>query len=225
MNYELDIAFTNDQLNTLWLTNTNVVIAKPSSDGGTPNVSWQVFRPMQANSVIWEEQYGVYASTSGISNGAKLVQLSSTGIPAETQSLYKLQASGAISNPTSGGVQGAFSLLNQYNSATGYMTVGLYQNATVNGTQIAGNAISAAPVLYQSTAQMTPYTTLYIWLASSVASNCVVTNVTSPMTVLKFGGSVQNISIAYDSTTGKFLPVGSSNNLTSSSMHVIDAVL
>jgi hypothetical protein len=205
MSYELAVAFTNEQLNTIYATGTNVIVAKPSG-GGAPNVAWQAFRPMQANTLDWEELYGVYASTAQITNGAKLTQLSSTGIPAAMEKLYTLQPSGVIAGPASGGTSNAFSLLNQYASSMGYMTVGLYQDATINGTKIAGNAVSAAPVMLQSTATMTPYTTVYIWLASQVVSNSVVTTVTSPMTELRFGGGVDTISVSYDSSSGKFLP-------------------
>ncbi|NHZ32917.1 hypothetical protein [Massilia rubra] len=212
MSYELDLAFTNAQLQTIWITGTNVIVAKPSG-GNSPNVAWQVFKPMTANSLNWEENYGVYASTAQVQNGAQLTQLSSTGIPAAMETLYTLAADGAISTPGSGGSANAFALLNQYQSSQGYMTVGLYQNATVNGTQILGNAVSAAPVLYQSTATMTPYTTVYIWLASQVVSNSVVTQVTSPMTEVVFGGGNNTASLAYDSATGMF--IASSTNTSS----------
>ncbi|MES2162568.1 MAG: hypothetical protein V4476_15520 [Pseudomonadota bacterium] len=205
MGYELDLAFTNDQLQTLWITGTNVIVAKPSG-GNSPNVAWQVFKPMAANALTWVESYGVYASTAQVTNGAQLTQLSSTGIPAAMEMLYTLEADGAISDPTTGGSANSFTLLNQFPTSQGYMTIGLYQDAALNGTQIGANAVSAAPVLYQSTATMTPFTTVYIWLASQVVSNSVVTQVTSPMTQVTFGGGVNTASLAYDSQTGIFNP-------------------
>ncbi|MBV7530850.1 hypothetical protein [Chitinophaga sp. sic0106] len=204
--YSLNVGFTNDQLKTLYATGTNVVVAKPSG-AGNPNVAWQVFKPLMANQLAWDEQYGLYASTSNVTNGATLTQMSSVPVGAAMNKLYTLQDSGVISGPASGGQQNAFSLLNVY-SGMPYMTVGLYQNANVNGIDILGNAISAVPVLKMSTAVMTPYTTVYIWLQSQVASNSVVTNVTSPMTQLNFGGGINNISVAYDSDSGTFLPTG-----------------
>lgn len=202
--YELLVSFTNDQLETLYATGTNVIVAKPS--GGTaPNVAWQVFRPLQSNSLSWQENYGIYASTSEVVNGAELTQLSSTGIPAVIEKKYVLEPSGAISGPYSGGSPNAFSMENNY-SVKDYVTIGLYQDANVNGTEIIGNALSAAPVLLRSTAVMTPFTTVYIWLQSQVKSNSVVTDVTSPMTQLTFGGGVDQISVAYDSASGTFIP-------------------
>jgi len=211
MSYELDLAFTTAQLQTIYATGTNVIVAKPSG-GGSPNVAWQVFKPMPANSLMWEENYGVYASTVQVQNGAQLTQLSSTGIPAAMETLYTLEADGVISVPGTGGSANSFALLNEYLSSQGYMTVGLYQNATVNGTQILGNAVSAAPVMYKSTATMTPYTTVYVWLASQVVSNSVVTQVTSPMTEVTLGGGISTASLAYDSDTGYFIPTSTNNS-------------
>ena len=65
--YELNMSFTNEQLQTLYLTGSNVIVAKPTG-GLAPNVAWQVIRPLQANSLTWEEQYGVYASTAKVTN-------------------------------------------------------------------------------------------------------------------------------------------------------------
>lgn len=204
MDYSLNISFTNDQLSTLFATGSNVIIAKPSSSSSSPNVAWLSFKPFQANNVTWEENYGIYVSTQAIEAGATLTQLSNVPDPAAQDKLYTLQASGVISGPADGGRAGSFALLNQYTNLP-YMTVGLYQDATVNGTQILNHAISAVPVLLQSTALMTPFTTVYIWLQSDVEGNCVITDVTSPMTQLEFGGSVTDISVAYDSATGLFI--------------------
>ncbi len=208
-NYELKVAFTNDQLTTLYATGTNVIVAKPTG-GSTPNVAWQVFKPLQGNALSWTEEYGIYASTSEVVNGATLNQLSSVPVGAAMAKLYTMEDSGAISGPASGGMANAFALENKYSNKD-YMTVGLYQDANVNGTDIAGNALSAVPVILRSTAFMTPYTTVYIWLQSQVVSNTVVTLVTSPMTELKFGGGLNDISVAYDSASGLFIANSADN--------------
>ncbi|HEY3759706.1 MAG TPA: hypothetical protein VGL37_08070 [Solirubrobacteraceae bacterium] len=78
----------------------------------------------------------------------------------------------------------------------------------INGRPTNGNAISAAPVLYNSTAQMTPFTTIYLWVQSQVQSNSVVTLVTSPMTKVTFGDGVTSISLEYEPQTGTFVPQG-----------------
>lgn len=205
--FNLKTAFTNEQLQIMYATGTNVVVGKPS-DGRSTNVAWQVFKPMQANLLSWKEEYGIYASTADIRNGAVLSQLSNTPIGSEIGKQYILQDYGMIVGPMGGGYPNAFVLLNQFGSKP-YMTAGLYQNATVNGSDRIGNAVSATTVLMQSAAVMSPSTTLHLWLQSQVVSNSVVTTITSPITELKFGGNVTEISVAYDSATGKFVPVKS----------------
>jgi len=221
--FELRTAFTNAQLDVIYAAGSNVVVAKPTG-GGSPNVAWQVYRPLQANTLTWTEDYGIYASTSEVTNGAKLTQLSSTGIPAVQNKLYTLQPSGSVTGPDTGGAADSYAMLNDY-SAKPYLTIGLYQDATVNGTDIIGNALSAVPVILKSTAVMTPFTTVYLWLQSQVISNTVVTTVTSPMTKLVFGGGVSTISVAYDSESGTFIPTANNNKLKAESVAYIQPIL
>lgn len=222
--FNLKTAFTDEQLKVIYATGTNIVVAKPTG-GGSPNVAWQVFKPMQANTLTWKEEYGIYASTSQVVNGAKLNQLSSVPVGAVQNKLYTLESNATISGPASGGAPHSYALQNQY-AEKPFMTIGLFQDANVNGTEIMGNAVSAAPVLLASTAVMTPYTTVYIWLQSQIVSNTVVTNVTSPMTALKFGGGIDTIAVQYDSATGRFIPAGDGKrSLDDSSIIHIDPIL
>lgn len=105
--------------------------------------------------------------------------------------------------------------------------MGLYQNAQVNGAAVTGNAVSAAPVLYKSTAVMTPFTTVYLWLASSVMSNTVVTDVSGARTKVTFGGTVTDVSLSYDAATGTFLPTAGADALGDgvSVDHIIPALV
>lgn len=201
--FNLKTAFTVDQLQLLYATGTNVVVAK--SINGQANVAWQVFMPLQNNLLSWKEEYGIYASNTDIQNGAVLNQFTNTPSDATIGSMYILQPYGAITGPAGPGYPDAYTLTNQFNGKN-YVTVGLYQNANVNGSDITRNAVSATPLLMQSTAVMTPSTTINIWLQSQVISNSVVTRVTSPITVLNFSDSTTEISIAYDSSSGKFIP-------------------
>jgi hypothetical protein len=203
-NYTLNISFTDQQLQDIAKTDTRVTIGKQLEDG-SPNVAWQSFKPLDRNEVRWEEQYGIYASSTEIVHGAILTQLVSTPIGVSTGKLYTLEKTGVISGPSTGGKVNSFALLNEYNNKD-YMTIGLFQDAVVNGTDITGNAVSAVPVLLASTAIMAPSTVLYIWLQSETSGNSIVTTVTSPMTELSFGGGVIDISVSYDTESGMFIP-------------------
>lgn len=209
ISYTLNTFFTKDDLVRFFASGSNIVVAKPSAGGphgDKPNVAWVVFRPLQSNTMTWTEEYGIYASNVELNNGVVLTQMSRSEFPALDGKIYEFAPNGTFGPPTAGGQAGSFSVLNYYdNPPRRYLTFGLCQNATVNGEVAEGNAISAATVLYQSKAVMTPFTTVYLWVQSQVASNSVLTVVTSPMTMVTFGGATTNISLAYDPDTGKFI--------------------
>jgi hypothetical protein len=207
--YQLNLSFTQQNLETFYATGTNVVLAKPAANG-TATTQWVVFKPLMNNTVTWEEQYGIYASmVPSTQGGATLTQTSLVPLPAAIGKLYKLGPSGSIKVQPDGGTPNAFSLNNEYPAPAGFMTVGLYQNAVANGANMEGNAISAAGTLYKSTAVMTPYTTLYVWMQSQITSNTVATRVTSPQTKVDFGGGTNIVSLSYDKDSGTFIaPAG-----------------
>jgi len=199
--FNLSINLTKEQLDILYGANSNVIIAKPTGEE-SPNVAWQAFRPMESNTVQWEEKFGIYASVAQLTNGAILTKTSKTSFPAAEKSLYRLGGNAYFEPPT----PKAKAEDGTYYAANGYendLLFGLFQDAVVNGKQVPGNAISAAPVPLNSTAAMTPYTTLYAWTQSQVVSNTVVTKVTSPMTEVKFGGKISNITLGY--ANGEFI--------------------
>ncbi len=215
LQFSISMAFSQTDLDRFYATGTNVVVAKPAG-GGTPNVAWIVYRPLMANGISWEENYGIYMSNSDVINGAELTQMSATPYPASAGTLYTMTASGSITGPqTAGGTPGSYTIANQYNNLPkGYLTSGLYQNAIVNGASVVGNAVSAAPAIFQSTAQMTPFTTVYLWTQSQVKSNTVVTTVTSAMSRVQLGGSITSAALVYDSSTGLFLPAPSEHKIS-----------
>jgi len=202
--YTLNINLTKQQVDLFHTTGQNVIVAKPTQ-GGSSNVAWQVIRPLEGNHVKWDEQYGIYASTAQIENGAELTQMSQTPYPSMEGKTYPFSSQGTFGVPTGSGAKGTFYSSNSYENKQGYLTFGLFQAAVVNGETKEGNAISAAPVLQGQDVEMTPYTTLFVWLQSQVFSNTVVTNVTTPKTEVVFGGATPEMSLAYDDA-GHFVP-------------------
>jgi hypothetical protein len=185
--YKLNTAFTQEDLSRLYATGANVVVAKPNA-GGLPNAAWIVFRPLLENVMTWDDACGIYASNTDIVNGAQLVQMARTEYPAAAGKLYSLTPAGFFGPPSGSGSPGSYSALNEYNNLPrGYLTFGLFQDAQVNGISVRGNAVCAAPVLFNTTARMTPSTSVYLWVQSQVRSNTVVTVVTSPITEVRFG--------------------------------------
>jgi hypothetical protein len=210
--FTLNININQNDLTTLYRNGYNVVVAKPSNGGGSPNVAWVVFRPFMANTMTWEEQYGIYASMTQIQNGATIVQMSATPFPAVEGQVYTLSPGGFFGPPQGGGAPGSYAAINQFNSmssgGSGALTFGLYQSALVNGRPMNGNAVFALPVFYQSMARMIPSSTIYIWVQPQVGSNTVITNAPYPQTRVDFGGGVTQATLAYNAATGGFQRVG-----------------
>jgi len=143
--FTLNTSFNPIDLGVLHTTGTNIVVAKPSSGGNAPNVAWIVFRPSESNSMTWEEEYGIYASPQSIQNGAVLTQMAATPFPASAGTVYSMLDSGTFGPPVPGGTPGIFTAVNQYNNVApggpGFLTFGLFQNASVNGSTMKGNAV------------------------------------------------------------------------------------
>lgn len=204
--FNLDLSFSKSDLAAIFAADASVVVAKPAGDSGSkPNVAWLTFRPLENNNISWEEVYGIYASNTLMEDGASIAKSSAVN-PAVPGKVYTLQPDGAFGAPADGGTADSFTVINKLENARKYMTIGLTQDARIGGELIAGNAISASNVLYQSTAVMTPYTTVFLWIQSKIKSNSVCTKVTSPMSEITFGGSVNSLSYRYDSDTGLFIP-------------------
>lgn len=220
--FSISTAFAQVDLERFYASGSNVVIAKPTG-GSQPNVAWLVYRPLINNSVTWEENYGIYASNVDVKNGATLTQMSSTPFPAVPSMLYTMQPAGAITGPNTGGSPNSYAILNSYNNLPkGYLTMGLYQNATIDGSDVSGNAVSAAGVIFQSTAIMEPRTTVYLWLQSQVISNTVVTTVTSPMTKVTLTASSPAAALAYNAASGTFIPAPSPRKALGGQQNVLD---
>lgn len=205
-NFSIETSFTQADLTRLHDTGTNIVVAKPT-ENEEPHVAWIVYRPLPQNKLSWEEAYGIYASNRDISNGTELVQTAATPFPALTGQLYVFNDSGFFGQPVSGGRENIYTACNEFdNLPKGHMTMGLYQNATVDSTDITGSAVSAAPVLFPSCAEMIPSTTVYLWTQSQVRSNTVVTLVSSAMTEVRLDAENPDARLRYEPQSGTFVP-------------------
>ncbi|RBW61926.1 hypothetical protein DS884_02660 [Tenacibaculum sp. E3R01] len=205
MTFQLNFNFTDQDLKHIYETNSNVAIAKPVG-GGKPSVAWLILKPFQNNTLEFKEELGIYVSNTEVQTGAKITMLSSTPIPSAQNKLYTLEDNGTISGPSNGGSPNSYALQNNF-SNNPYMTVGLYQNAVVNGQVINNNPISGNSVLFRSTITMEPANSLYLWIESNLQTATIVNNVTSPMTKIDFSGGETQISLKYDATSGTFIPI------------------
>jgi len=202
---KLEIIFSDEQLETIYASRCKVIIGKY---GNTPEsqfgVAWQAFRPLGSNCITWGDDYGLYASSTRLLEGAKLHQTSYSKYAAVRGRQYTLMESGVISNPGDQTCNDKFYMLNNYSSKK-IMTVGLCQKASINGEFTKWNAISAVPVMNKHAIFMKPTHRVSVWLESMIESNTVFSSVESPKTNIHFSVGVPAIQLTYDSDIGSFV--------------------
>lgn len=207
--YKLNIALTPEQLDLL--AGSQIAIAKSGAE--KPNVVWQALRPIEELTMTWEENYGIYATETELKGGAKIVSTARVKGDAINGEEYALVKNGFFVPQQNVGDPSSYFGRNQYTEETP-MGFGLTQTAelTGSGTALPPNPISYASVLPGNLATMTPFTTLYVWIQSSVLGGSVVTQVTSPQLVVPYGGGVNEHELIYKK--GKFEFKGKTSGLT-----------
>jgi hypothetical protein len=207
--YILTMSFSTQDLQAFNAAGSNIIVAKPLvEEAGAVNVAWVVCRPFAENELSWVEEYGIYASNAEIANGNRLTPNAPTdaSTPAQAGMLYTMAAMGAIIGPNTGGQPGSYAILNSYsNPPKGYLTFGMTQAAIVNSESRPMSALSAAAVLQNSKAVMTPASAVCLWVQATLASNTVVTVITSPVTKIPLSATNPSAKLKYDASSGTFL--------------------
>lgn len=201
MTFTLNISFDNASLMRLFQTGSQVVVANVGANNA-PEVVWLAFNPLQNNQVAWQEEYGVYASTSPIQNGTQLAYTST--MPASLGNTYVFQPNGTFSSLNQPNLHQNILILNEFPAD---ITAGLYQSATVNGTNIPQNAITAQNVLVKSLSETTPMNKIAVWVQSRIAENTVITQTPSPMSIFSFSQVQASLNITYDAPSGHFIAI------------------
>jgi hypothetical protein len=201
MSYKLTIDLTPEQLEAFGNTGSQIAIAKSAES--PPTVVWQSLRPIEELVMTWEENYGIYATETEFKGGAKIIstaRVKGTAVNGEEYALVKNGFFVAQENP---GNPKSYYARNLYSAENKSMGFGLTQMAELSsGLVLPPNPVSYAPVLFESMASMTPYTTLYVWVESKVQGGSVVTEVTGPQLPVPYGNGVNEHVLVYNK--GKF---------------------
>ncbi|MCQ4166517.1 hypothetical protein [Tahibacter harae] len=207
--YRLQLLIDPADLNVIRAAGQRITLAKPVNSDSSPNVVWLSIDPFQSTEVQWAEEYGIYASTTAVQQGASITKLSETGVPAQDGATYSFTAGATFNGPFGGGVpRGTYGAQNDMpNSNYPMLTFGLTQSALINQKPVERKPISATPVLATQFASMTPFTSVYIWLQSQFASETIITKIVGRTSKARFGGGVTDLSLKYDAGLGVFVPV------------------
>jgi len=210
--YTLNTSFTRDDLARFLAAGANVVVAKCPQDQSRSNVAWVVYRPTLENTLTWDDSYGLYATEYSIDHGTYLFQMARTEDAVPPSEVHVMAPAGYFTPSRGPGVPGCFVVQNEYdNLPKGFLTIGLWQDAMVNGEVALRNAVSADPVLYRNSVLAAPRGKVLLWVQASIRSSTVVTYVTSPVTSISFTSDSTMASVRYDAATGRFIRAGSTD--------------
>ncbi|EGG23597.1 hypothetical protein DFA_05731 [Cavenderia fasciculata] len=194
--YTLDFQFSQAGLAALANAQEKVCIVK-SVSGTVGNVLWVTFKPFETNEVQWQENYGIYASSTNIQNGAKISRLSSVKYASKGHQ-YPFNAAGYFDTPNGVSITD-YGTVNNYGDP---LTFGLTQLATVNGAVVEGE-INAATVLTNQTAEFTPLVTLSVFTFAEFDNGSVISDISS-----------QALTLTYTSDTSKTVFYDDNSNIS-----------
>lgn len=196
--YSLNLTIDAASLQQILASGLQIVLAKQLG-GGAPNVVWQAFQPLLQSSVSWNgSSQGLYASQTPIQPGAQIVM--TTSLPAVEAGQAYTYANGSflVTGP------GAPGVVTVQNTSFGSVTVGLTQNAVINGQGGSLNPQNAAQSNFQMNVYLTPGDTVQVWIGSEPAGT-VLAGAPGNATTVKFGGGTTSASLTYDAASGRFI--------------------
>jgi hypothetical protein len=115
MNYQLNINVTPTQLQQIMAMGYRIIISK-SNNGQPSNVAWLNFSPLTQNAVSWNDQPGIYCSTTQIQPGVTISMIASSH--AAAGNVYQCDPMRGISYSGQGGAKRGY--------VTKYVTTGSY---------------------------------------------------------------------------------------------------
>lgn len=166
------------------------------------SVAWQVFEPMETNTVTWTNQYYCFATTTPLAMNAVITinsQLQSAMVPgvvyqfAQGQFTMQQQQGGSFYIVSNGTAQPSFAF-------------GLAQSATVNNVPVMA-PFCVAPVLYNQEAYFTPSEVIGIFLSTASTAGTLLPPPANPCLVNAASGSGDEPTIGFDDQTNTFYQI------------------
>jgi hypothetical protein len=199
--YELEIQFDDAGLKAINAAEQLVTLVK-SAGAGRP-VAWVSFHPMEANKIIWEETYSVYASTTQIQDGAQITtQSTRAAVGGNTYTLSE----GTFDNGAPGLPAASYGVNNHDPNfmidGVEMFTSGLYQGAQVNG-QPTASPLNAVAIPYLESGTFTPIEKVQVF-ASSYQDNGIVISAVSSLALMVDLTKQTSQVIHYNDATNQF---------------------
>jgi len=164
-----------------------------------PSVAWLAFSPFENNTVQWNDEVNLYASTGSLTVGSVLTVNSQTTDPVQLGDLYPFQ--GGLFGTASTGVTGSYGAANQ-EQGTAYL-FGLLAAATVNDTATSG-PLDAADVLYDENGYFYPATNVYVFLSSASENGTVLPEIPGNALQIAITPGL-DAAVCFDDSTNSFV--------------------
>ena len=201
--YRLNIDFNKEEdLDLIYKTMEKVILVKHTEGNADSQVTWVTFSPLMRNTVEWETDYAVYASTSEVQNGAQLNMMSDMN--ASPMVMYNF-SDGHFNKPEPSAMIGVntYAINNNYEQKQ-VLTFGLAQGISINNEAFPNKPINAIPVPFGQSAQMTPIERIDVYLMCNIDTSTVVSKIYSPVLTVTYKDDEFEHSIEYNANTGKF---------------------
>jgi len=207
--YLLELLIDAEDLETIKSVDQHIILAKPVADTYIPNVVWQSFDPQQENLVTWFEEYGIYASSTNLRHGSRILKTNSMPYPAQDEAYYTFGTDANFHGPYQGpGAPGQnqYTVINEVPSAHyPSLVFGLVQSAVVNDMPANVRPLNAESVAARQQTTFTPLNSVYVWLQSALASGTVVTQIPRNAAIITFSKSDNAQTLKYDAKQGMFI--------------------
>jgi hypothetical protein len=202
--YKLNVLFDGKaDLQTIYTANQRVTLMKQTEPG--QQLAWVAFDPFMNNVVEWTDTYALYAAKGEMIGGGTIQPLSTT--QASPQKVYTFSQGAFGDGEASSELSpGQYKVVNGFTSAD-WLTFGLAQAATVNGTAHTNRPVNAVVVPREQSAVFTPHGQIEVTLRKAAYDSLIVSEVASQPLILTYGNGVSEHTIRYDSTSGRFVPV------------------
>lgn len=188
----------------------NIVLARPANDDHSPYVIWQSFTPDADNTVVWSDDYAIYAANTPLKHGSRIAPTRSMPYPALSAGSYVFTGDARFHGPYSS--EGAlsdkqFCIYNEVPCAHyPALTFGLAQTARINGAPTNVRPLNAQSIPAHEAAIFSPVNTVHIWLQAELPSGTVQTYLPEAVTTVQLGRISHAQTLKYDAAQGIFLP-------------------
>lgn len=183
-NFELVIQLTKQDTQKINQDGMKVAMTKGVHTPGDPHPIWAVFSPFERNSVLWHNEYGVYASPNQV-QPETVITASSTLYPASSGVVYPF-VDNVFGEPKDSVQPNNYAI---ENDTTTTLTFGLAQTVTANGSTFGAQPASAITVLPQFRAMFEPTEDISVFLYREVDLGTIIVKTEGPVLTVDMASS------------------------------------